>query len=171
MTTTPAAGPGAPADDTTTLRLSRLLKRPVADSRGESIGRLADVIVRLRGGRLPARHRSGSWVGGREIFVPIGQLSSFGGDPLRLSSARLSLGHFDRRDGAEWVLAAVDTRRPRRLLGLLAPQDWGETAAFRDWHDFEWLIGHAGSARLRGPFRPHPSAEAGPDRRSAGERL
>jgi hypothetical protein len=50
MTTTPAAGPGAPADDTTTLRLSRLLKRPVADSRGESIGRLADVIVRLRGG-------------------------------------------------------------------------------------------------------------------------
>jgi len=23
---------------------------------------------------------------------------------------------------------------------------------FRDWHDFEWLIGHVGSARLRGPF-------------------
>jgi Mg/Co/Ni transporter MgtE len=23
---------------------------------------------------------------------------------------------------------------------------------FRDWHDFEWLIGHAGSALLRGPF-------------------
>ena len=28
------------------------------------------------------------------------------------------------------------------------PQD----ASFRDWHDFEWLIGHAGSALLRGPF-------------------
>ena len=23
---------------------------------------------------------------------------------------------------------------------------------FRDWHDFEWLIGHAGSALQRGPF-------------------
>ena len=49
MTTTPAAGPSAPADNEPTLRLSRLLKRPVADSSGESIGRLADVIVRLRG--------------------------------------------------------------------------------------------------------------------------
>ena len=45
MTTTPAAGPSAPADNKTTLRLSRLLKRPVADSRGESIGRLADASV------------------------------------------------------------------------------------------------------------------------------
>ena len=36
-------------DHRTTLRLSRLLKRPVADQGGESIGRLADVIVRLRG--------------------------------------------------------------------------------------------------------------------------
>ena len=53
MTTTPAAGPSAPADNKTTLRLSRLLKRPVADSRGESIGRLADVIVRLRGTDYP----------------------------------------------------------------------------------------------------------------------
>jgi len=53
MTTTPAAGPSAAADDEPTLRLSRLLKRPVADSSGESIGRLADVIVRLRGTDYP----------------------------------------------------------------------------------------------------------------------
>ena len=36
-----------------TLRLSRLLNRPVADRAGESIGRLADVIVRLRGADYP----------------------------------------------------------------------------------------------------------------------
>jgi hypothetical protein len=30
MTTTPAAGPSAPAENKATLRLSRLLKRPVA---------------------------------------------------------------------------------------------------------------------------------------------
>ena len=60
MTTTPAAGPSAPADNKTTLRLSRLLKRPVADSRGESIGRLADVIVRLRGSDYPLVTQDGA---------------------------------------------------------------------------------------------------------------
>ena len=51
------------------------------------------------------------------------------------------------------MLAGVDTRRrPRRLFGLLAPQTQDDAAVFRDWHDFEWLIGHAGSALLRGPF-------------------
>ena len=119
--------------------------------------------------------------------MPIDQVSSFDADPLRLSSARLSLRHFERRegevllradvlghrlidvenarlvraadlelakDGEEWVLAGVDTRRrPRRLFGLLGPESTSEgAAAFRDWHDFEWLIGHESSALLRGPF-------------------
>jgi len=186
MTATPAAGPGGPADSGTTLRLSRLLKRPVTDRRGESLGRLADVIVRLRGTDYPLVTGLVAAVGGREIFVPIDQVSSFATDPLRLSSARLSLRHFDRRDGEvllradvlghrlidvenarlvraadlelardgrEWVLAGVDTRRrPRRPFGLLASGNRDDGGVFRDWHDFEWLIGHAGSALLRGPF-------------------
>jgi CBS domain-containing protein len=174
-----------------TLRLSRLLKRPVADRGGESIGRLADVIVRLRGTDYPLVTGLVAAVGGREIFVPIDQVSTFDGDPLRLSSARLSLRHFERRggevllradvlghrlidvanarlvraadlvlarDGAqdsapggtEWVVAGVDTRRGRRrVFGPAAPPQSDDA---RDWHDFEWLIGHAGSALLRGPF-------------------
>ena len=176
----------------TTLRLSRLLKRPVADRGGESIGRLADVIVRLRGNDYPLVTGLVAAVGGREIFVPIDQVSTFDGDPLRLSSARLSLRHFERRDGEvllradvlghrlidvanarlvraadlvlardgaqdsapggiEWVVAGVDTRRGRRrVFGSAAPSPQNDDA--RDWHDFEWLIGHAGSALLRGPF-------------------
>ena len=193
MTTTPAAGPGAPADHRARLRLSRLLNRPVADRAGESIGRLADVIVRLRGADYPLVTGLVATVGGREIFVPIDQVASFDGDPLRLSSARLDLRHFERREGEvllradvlghrlidvanarlvraadlelsldqqgageagpEWVLAGVDTRRrPRRLFGLLGPEIDGTADPFRDWHDFEWLIGHAGSALQRGPF-------------------
>jgi len=186
MTTTPAAGPSAPAGNGATLRLSRLLKRPVADSSGESIGRLADVIVRLRGTDYPLVTGMVVAVGGRDIFVPVEQVSDFAGDPLRLSTSRLSLRPFDRRegevllrvvvlghrlidvqnarlvraadlelarDGQEWVLAGVDTRRrPRRLFGLLAPQSQDDAAVFRDWHDFEWLIGHESSALLRGPF-------------------
>ena len=189
MTTTPpprATGPGAPGDNKTTLRLSRLLKRPVSDRGGESIGRLADVIVRLRGSDYPLVTGLVAAVGGREIFVPIDQVSSLDADPLRLSSARLDLRQFERRDGEvllradmlghrlidvenarlvraadleltrdgdEWVLSGVDIRRrPRRLFGLLGPGDPGGAGVFRDWHDFEWLIGHAGSALLRGPF-------------------
>jgi len=196
MTTPPPAGPDAPAGSRPSLRLSRLLKRPVTDRGGGSLGRLADVIVRLRGADYPLVTGLVAAVGGREIFVPIDQVSSFDGDPLRLSSARLSLRHFGRRDGevllradvlghrlidvpnarlvraadlvlargsgllpprdgAEWVVAGVDTR-PRRMFGLLAPETpagrGGGAGGSRDWHDFEWLIGHEGSALLRGPF-------------------
>jgi CBS domain-containing protein len=166
--------------------LSRLLKRPVADRSGESLGKLSDVIVRVRGSDYPLVTGVVAAVGGREVFVPIEQVSSLDADPLRLTSAKLNLRHFERRDGEvllradvlghrlidvqnarlvraadlelardgeEWVLAGVDTRRrPRRSFGLLSPNIQFENTAFRDWHDFEWLIGHAGSALLRGPF-------------------
>jgi Mg/Co/Ni transporter MgtE len=62
-----------------------------------------------------------------------------------------------RRDG-EWILAGVDTRRrPPRLLSALhlgRPAATAETdpGHFRDWKEFEPLIGHASSALLRGPF-------------------
>ena len=180
------AGPGATAGDRITLRLSRLLKRPVAGHSGEPIGRVSDIIVRLRGTDYPLVTGLVVAVGGREVFAPVDQVSTFEGDPVRLSSARLDLRPFERKegevllradvlghrlidvqnarlvraadlelaqDGEEWVLAGVDTRRrPRRLFGLLAPEAPDDTSAFRDWHDFEWLIGHAGSALLRGPF-------------------
>jgi len=106
MTRTPADVPNAPAGNKDTPRLSLLLKRPVADSGGESIGRLADVIVRLRGADYPLAAGLVAAVGGRAIFIPIDQVSSFDGDPLRLVSSRLSLRHFDRREG-EVLLRAI----------------------------------------------------------------
>ena len=189
MTMTPGpgpAGPGAMTDHQATLRLSQLLGRPVAHRTGDSLGRLADVIVRLRGADYPLVTGLVATVGGREVFVPAEQVGDLAADPLWLSSAKLDLRRFERRDGevllradvlghrlidvanarlvraadlelardgGAWVLAGVDTRRrPRRLFGLLAPKAVPEDAQFRDWHDFEWLIGHAGSALLRGPF-------------------
>jgi CBS domain-containing protein len=189
MTMTPAsgsAGTDAPGGHEARLRLSQLLRRPVADRTGESLGRLADVIVRLRGADYPLVTGLVAAVGRREVFVPAEQVSDLEADPLRLSSAKLDLRRFERRDGevllradvlghrlldianarlvraadlelawdgSGWALAGVDTRRrPRRLFGLLGPGADTQDAPFRDWHDFEWLIGHAGSALLRSPF-------------------
>jgi hypothetical protein len=166
--------------------LSRLLGRPVADRSGESLGKLADVIVRLRGSDYPEVTGLVATVGRREVFVPAEQVSDLEADPLRLSSAKLDLRRFERRDGevllradvlghrlidvanarlvraadlelawddGGWSLVGVDTRRrPRRLFGLLGPGTETDDAPFRDWHDFEWLIGHEGSALLRSPF-------------------
>ncbi|MDG3010398.1 CBS domain-containing protein [Rhodococcus sp. D2-41] len=50
------------------------------------------------------------------------------------------------RDGAEWTVARVDTRRPARLFGLIKPQD-GHAA--RDWRAFAPLIGHRHSMPVR----------------------
>jgi CBS domain-containing protein/sporulation protein YlmC with PRC-barrel domain len=178
-----------------TRRLSDLLGRPVTDSAGEPLGRLADVIVRLRGSDYPVV--TGIVVtlaGKREVFVPIEDVGPFDGEVLNLTTAKLDLRHFERRegevllsadvlghrmidvanarlvrawdlrlheDGSEWVLSGVDTRhRPRRLLGLLGPRagpfeepdDTAGGSGFRDWHDFESLIGHAGSELQRGSF-------------------
>jgi CBS domain-containing protein/sporulation protein YlmC with PRC-barrel domain len=188
MTSASPASPPPTAEHGQTIRLSDLLKRPVADSSGESLGRVSDVIVRLRGSDYP--QVTGVVVaigGGREVFVPLDQVSTFGGDALKLTTAKLDLRQFERREGEvllradvlghrlidmenarlvragnlllyrdsnEWVLSGVDTRRqPRRLFGLLGPAASSSGPdAFRDWHDFEWLIGHELSGLQRGPF-------------------
>jgi CBS domain-containing protein len=175
MTTTSAEVRG-------TLRLARLLGKPVTDSGEESLGKLSDVIVRLRGSDYPLVTGLVASVGNREIFVPIDKVGSLAGDVLKLTTARLDLRHFERRegevllradvlghrlidvhnarlvraedlqlaeDGTEWVLAGIDIRRHSR--GLLRRRPEAEPG-FRDWHDFESLIGHQSSALARSPF-------------------
>ncbi len=183
MTTTPAA-PVPQAASARTLHLSELLRRPLTDRGGESLGRLSDVIVRLRGAELPVVTGLVATVGGREVYVPIEQVSAFDGEVLKLTSAKLDLRRFDRRDGevllradvlghrlidverahlikaadlelvsrdGDWVLTGVDThRRARRWLGLGGRE--ADEHSFREWARFEPLIGHTGSALLRGPF-------------------
>ena len=67
--------PAAPASDTASGRsiyLSGLLGRPLADRGGQPLGKLADVIVRLRGADYPLVTGLVGTVGGREVFVPVG---------------------------------------------------------------------------------------------------
>jgi CBS domain-containing protein/sporulation protein YlmC with PRC-barrel domain len=165
-----------------TLRLSGLLGKQVTASGGESLGKLADVIVRLRGSDYPLVTGLVASVGGRDIFIPLEQVDTLDGDVLKLTTAKLDVRQFERRDGevllradvlghrlidvhnarlvraedlqlardgAEWVLAGVDMRRHSR--GLFSRREQAPPD-FRDWHDFESLIGHEGSALIRGPF-------------------
>jgi hypothetical protein len=79
----------------------------------------------------------GDVLGHRLIDIPNARL-------VRAFDLRLS-----RHDG-DWVLDAADTRRRRRLTSLGGHQV--QSHEDRDWREFEPLIGHAGSAALRGPF-------------------
>jgi hypothetical protein len=105
--TTPPAAPAPQAGGVRTLHLSGLLRRPLTDRGGESLGRLADVIVRLRGSELPLVIGGVASVGGREVFVPLEQVGSFDGEVLRLNSARLDLRRFERRPGEVLLRADV----------------------------------------------------------------
>jgi CBS domain-containing protein len=89
------------------VHLSELLRRPVTDAGGGAIGRLSDVIVRLRGADYPLVTGLVVTVGGRSLFVSIDQVADLGGEHLRLTSARLDLRPFERRDGEVLLRADV----------------------------------------------------------------
>ncbi len=106
VSTTPAAAPG-PVGGFRAVRLSELLREPIGDSRGELLGRLSDVIVRLRGADFPVVTGLVVRVGSRSLFVPIDQVGVLGGAQLRLASSRLDLRQFERREGEVLLRADV----------------------------------------------------------------
>ncbi|MBD0694797.1 magnesium transporter MgtE [Streptomyces sp. CBMA123] len=162
--------------------LSRLLRRPLVGRGGEVVGRLADVIVRLRGRDYPLVTGLVAQIEKREVFLPAEQVADFDGDRIRLTREVVDLRPFERREGEVllradvlghrvidvadvelvkahdielrerpdgWVVDRLDTQphRPRLFaLGGRSEPHW------RDWKAFEPLIGHAQSARARGPF-------------------
>lgn len=170
---------------TTTRRvwLSDVLGRAVHAQDGQRIGKIKDAIVRLdlEPGHRPPVTGLVVTVGGRDLFVPADLVADLAADAVTLSTARIDLRAFERRDGeillrhdllghrlidveavrlvrardAElvdadgWMLAAIDTS-PRGPLARLRRQP--DTHTRRDWSDFEALIGHDATARLRAPF-------------------
>ena len=105
--TTPSAAPASDTAGSRSIYLSKLLGRPLADRSGQPLGKLADVIVRLRGQEYPLVTGLVGAFGGREVFVPIEQIGSFDGEVLKLTSARLDLRSFERRDGEVLLRADV----------------------------------------------------------------
>jgi CBS domain-containing protein len=176
----PAAGPTA-QDNPPTLYLSTLLKRGAVDARGQVLGRLADVIVRLRGDSYPQVTGLVAAVGRRRVFIPADAVRSWHTEHIELTSARVDLRAFERRSGEVllrtdvlghrlldvtparlvraydielaaspdgWIVAGVDVHRASwlHLPGRHTHHD------YRDWKQFEALIGHQASASVRTPL-------------------
>jgi len=146
MTTTPAV-PAPQAGQARTLHLSELLRRPITDNIGDSLGHLDDVVVRLRPPELPLVIGGVASVGGREVFVPIEQVSEFDGRALRLTSAKLDLTPFERRDGE--VLLRADVLG-HRLIDVEAARLIKAADLELEEHNGEWVLTGVDTRRRRG---------------------
>lgn len=162
--------------------LSELLTRPLVDPRGDQVGALVDVIVRIVGDGYPPVTGYAATVSGREVFLPPDQVGSLAADRIELRSPVVDVRRFERREGE--VLLKADVLKHRMIdmddARLLQARDitlvesesgwivrWvdtrrparffgligaGGTAVEEDWKDFEPLLGHGSSAGLRGRF-------------------
>ena len=107
MAVTSSAAPASSTSGRRGVYLSELLGRALTDGSGQSLGRLADVIVRLRGTQYPLVTGLVARVGKREIFVPAELVADFAGEAISFTSARLDLRRFERREGEVLLRADV----------------------------------------------------------------
>ncbi|MGW2651886.1 magnesium transporter MgtE N-terminal domain-containing protein [Streptomyces sp. NPDC001393] len=162
MTDSPSSSrPPAHEEQTPVVHLSSLVRRPVADRGGRALGRLADVIVRLRGVDYPLVTGLVIGVGRRELFVPIEQVAALDGRELvRLESARLDLRPFERRGGE--VLLRADVLG-HRLIDVAEARLVRASDVELAYRDGQWLLSCVDTRRphrLLGIFRERPAGHA-----------
>jgi CBS domain-containing protein len=90
-----------------TLSLSRLLSRAVVGARGQKLGQLSDVIVRLRGADYPLVTGLVADIGRHLVFVPAETVTDWDTEQVLLASARVDLREFGRRDGEVLLRADI----------------------------------------------------------------
>ncbi|GAC1607746.1 MAG: CBS domain-containing protein [Mycobacteriales bacterium] len=173
----------APAPDAAptvaVMHLLPLLRLPLLSRTGETVGRLDDVIVRLREDGYPLVTGLVVKVGGRRVFVPLKRIATFSEAQVSLSKEKVDLRGFERRAGEvllrEDILGhrlidvsdvelvrAYDIELDLTADGwVLARLDTRQPArlmglikgrqghASRDWKVFEPLLGHSSSAADR----------------------
>ncbi len=80
------------------VHLSNVIKRPLVDGAGDRIGRVEDLVVRL-GAPHPPVVGAVVRIGGRDLFVPVRNISGLGERRLVFAGNRVDLRRFERRPG------------------------------------------------------------------------
>ena len=90
------------------IHLSELLRAPVLARSGEEVGRVEDVIVRLRGADgYPPVTGIVAAVGGRQVFIGSKSIDEYDPHRIILSEKKIDLLDFERRDGEVLLRADV----------------------------------------------------------------
>jgi flagellar motility protein MotE (MotC chaperone) len=161
------------------IHLSQLLRAPVLTRSGDTVGRVEDVIVRLRGDRYPLVAGIVAGVGGRQVFIGSSAIQEFAPGRVVLAKYKVDLRAFERREGEVLLRADVLGHRlidvaagelvraydvelvhmgegwvVARLDTRRPPRLFGLLKASgghaaRDWKLFEPLIGHDRSRAAR----------------------
>lgn len=94
--------------DRPVIHLSKLLRSPVLARAGETVGRVEDVIVRLRGAdEYPLLTGIVAGVGGRRVFIGSRVISEYSPGRVVLAKNKIDLRGFERRDGEVLLRADV----------------------------------------------------------------
>ncbi|MFG2043884.1 magnesium transporter MgtE N-terminal domain-containing protein [Dactylosporangium sp. NPDC048998] len=144
------------------LMLSRLLKTAAIDARGQRLGHLVDVIVRLPAdGGYPPVTGLVAELGRRQVFIPAEVVRAWQPDRVELASARVDLRAFQRREGEVLLRADVlghrllDTANARLVhahdVELTAGPAGGWVLSGVDVHRLRWL--HRPGHHPHHPFR------------------
>lgn len=90
------------------IHLSGLLRSPVLARSGEAVGRVEDVIVRLRGAdEYPLLTGIVAGVGGRRVFIGSPSITEYLAERVVLARNKVDLRGFERRDGEVLLRADV----------------------------------------------------------------
>jgi CBS domain-containing protein/flagellar motility protein MotE (MotC chaperone) len=90
------------------IHLSQLLHAPVLARSGETVGRVDDVIVRLRGAdEYPLVTGIVADVGARQVFIGSPSIDEYAADRIVLAKNKVDLRGFERRDGEVLLRADV----------------------------------------------------------------
>ncbi|MDQ2754413.1 MAG: CBS domain-containing protein [Actinomycetota bacterium] len=164
------------------MHLSALLGQQLLSPTGEGVGKVDDVIVRLRGGEYPLVTGLVAKVGGRGVFIPIKRVAELSEQRAALARAKVDLRSFERRDGEVLLredilghrlidVADAELVRAWDLELTQSDEGWVLTSLdtrrpsrlfgllrqsagnpAQDWKAFEPLIGHEASVLARGAF-------------------
>ena len=159
------------------LSLSSLLKHAVIDGEGRTLGKLSDVVTRLRDNDYPLLSGLVIGLGSAGFFVPMSDVISIEPKAIRLRTAKVDLRPFKRRNGElllkenilghrlidvprSALVRAYDIRLAHCADGWLVTGldvhrgRWlhigrHEAHPARDWHSFLLLMGDQRASGLR----------------------